>query len=145
MINLLTGQHIGVLMGGISSERGVSLRSGNAIYEALKNKGYDVVPIDADRDIADVLRKETITLAFLALHGGFGENGAIQGMLEVMGIPYTGSGILASALAMDKAASKKVFISRTNGFPMASIIRSTLVAPEHPRALWAARAISFAF
>ncbi len=110
MINLLTGQHIGVLMGGISSERGVSLRSGNAIYEALKNKGYDVVPIDADRDIADVLRKETITLAFLALHGGFGENGAIQGMLEVMGIPYTGSGILASTLAMDKAASKKVFI-----------------------------------
>lgn len=107
---LVTKKKIGVLMGGLSSERDVSMRSGLAIYQALQELGYDAVPIDVDRDIAGVLRKEKIKLAFLALHGGTGENGAMQGLLDVLGIPYTGSGILASALAMDKEASKKMFI-----------------------------------
>jgi D-alanine-D-alanine ligase len=107
---LLTDKKIGVLMGGVSAERAVSLRSGNAIYTALLGLGYNAVPIDVGPDICYALTNERIELAFLALHGGYGENGSIQGMLEVLGIPYTGSGVLASALAMDKEASKKVFL-----------------------------------
>jgi len=107
---MLTEMKIGVLMGGRSAEREVSLRSGNAVYTALKGLGYDAVAIDTDSEICEVLRREKIKIAFIALHGGDGENGAIQGMLEVLGIPYTGSGVLASALAMDKEASKKIFL-----------------------------------
>jgi len=97
-------------MGGKSTEREISLRSGKAIYTALKDSGYDVVAIDTGSDICEALRREKIDIAFIALHGGHGENGAVQGMLEVLEIPYTGSGILASALAMDKEASKKIFL-----------------------------------
>lgn len=107
---MLNDKRIGVLMGGISAEREVSLRSGSAIYNALKGLGYNTVSIDVGTDICDVLDKGKIETAFLALHGGYGEDGSIQGMLEVIGIPYTGSGVLASALAMDKEASKKVFL-----------------------------------
>jgi D-alanine-D-alanine ligase len=107
---LLTDKKIGVLMGGMSAEREVSLRSGNAIYKALQGVGYNVVAIDAGLDICNVLNREKVELAFLALHGGSGENGSIQGMLEVLRIKYTGSGVLASALAMDKEASKKIFL-----------------------------------
>ncbi|MEW6108682.1 MAG: D-alanine--D-alanine ligase [Nitrospirota bacterium] len=101
---------IGVLMGGKSSEREVSLKSGEAIFKALKSLQYDAVRIDAGDNLCADLKKRHIDIAFLALHGGHGENGAVQGMLEVLGIPYTGSGILASALAMDKEASKKIFL-----------------------------------
>ena len=97
-------------MGGISAEREISLRSGTAIYSALKGSGYNAVAIDVGPDICNVLNREEIEVVFLALHGGQGENGSIQGMLEVLGIPYTGSGVLASALAMDKEASKKNFL-----------------------------------
>ncbi len=97
-------------MGGSSSEREVSLKSGAAIYNALKAAKYNAVRIDARGDLCALLKKEKVDIAFIALHGGHGENGAVQGLLEVMGIPYTGSGILASALAMDKEASKKAFI-----------------------------------
>ncbi|MEW6585183.1 MAG: D-alanine--D-alanine ligase [Nitrospirota bacterium] len=107
---MLTDRRIGVLMGGTSAEREVSLRSGAAIYNTLKGAGYDVVALDAGDDLCDGLKREKIEMAFLALHGGYGENGAIQGMLEILGIPYTGSGVLASALAMDKEASKKIFL-----------------------------------
>ncbi len=107
---MLTEKKIGVLMGGKSTEREISLRSGKAIYTALKDSGYDVVAIDTGSDICEALRREKIDIAFIALHGGHGENGAVQGMLEVLEIPYTGSGILASALAMDKEASKKIFL-----------------------------------
>jgi D-alanine-D-alanine ligase len=107
---VLTDKRIGVLMGGISSEREISLRSGAAIYNALKRSGYIATCLDVGPDICNGLKKERIEIAFLALHGGQGENGSIQGMLEVLGIPYTGSGILASALAMDKEASKKIFL-----------------------------------
>jgi len=107
---LVTAKRIGVLMGGFSAERDVSVRSGLAIYQALQELGYNSVPIDVGKDIVNVLKKEKVRFAFLALHGGMGENGAIQGMLEVLGIPYTGSGVLASALAMDKETSKKIFI-----------------------------------
>lgn len=107
---MLTDKRIGVLMGGASSEREISLRSGAAIYNALKGLGYNTVPLDVSTDICHVLSREGIEIAFLALHGGYGEDGSIQGMLEVLGIPYTGSGVLASALAMDKEASKKIFL-----------------------------------
>ncbi len=107
---MLTGKKIGVLMGGDSPERDVSLRSGMAIYRALERRGYSAIAIDVGRDICNVLMKEGVEIAFLALHGGYGEDGSIQGLLEVMGIPYTGSGVLASALSMDKEASKKVFL-----------------------------------
>lgn len=121
---MLTDKRIGVLMGGISAEREVSLRSGSAIYNALKGLGYNAVSIDVGSDICDVLDKGKIEAAFLALHGGYGEDGSIQGMLEVLGIPYTGSGVLASALAMDKEASKKVFLYHGIPVPPFTVIGS---------------------
>jgi D-alanine-D-alanine ligase len=105
----LREKKIGVLMGGTSAEREVSLKSGTAVYNSLRSLKFNVVAIDAGEDLCTVLKRRKIEIAFIALHGGHGENGAVQGMLEIMGIPYTGSGILASALAMDKEASKKVF------------------------------------
>ncbi len=108
---LVTKKRIGVLLGGMSSEREVSLASGAAILKALQGKGYDAVAIDVGRDVAEQLHRQKIELAFNGLHGKFGEDGAIQGLLEVLGIPYTGSGILASAVGMDKIVSKTVFRS----------------------------------
>jgi len=118
----LTDKRIGVLMGGQSAEREVSLRSGKAIYNALKGLGYDVVAIDVGQDFLNVLKRVKIEIAFIALHGGYGENGSIQGLLEVLGIPYTGSGVLASALAMDKEASKKIFICHKIPVPPFAVI-----------------------
>jgi len=97
-------------MGGWSLEREVSLRSGRAVHNALKGSGYNAVVVDAGPDLCNVLNREKVEIVFIVLHGGCGENGAVQGMLEVLGIPYTGSGVLASALAMDKEASKKIFL-----------------------------------
>jgi D-alanine-D-alanine ligase len=101
---------IGVLMGGLSSEREVSLRTGGAILAALKEQGYQAVALDVGRGIAAQLVSAGIEVAFIALHGMLGEDGAIQGLLEIMGIPYTGSGVFASALAMNKVAAKKIFV-----------------------------------
>ncbi len=100
---------IGVLLGGLSEEREVSLKSGMAVYEALISRGYNAVPIDVGRDIPQVLAREQVKLAFVALHGRYGEDGTIQGLLELMGIPYTGSGVLASALALNKIYAKAAF------------------------------------
>jgi D-alanine-D-alanine ligase len=116
----VTNKRIGVLMGGTSSERDISMRSGLAIYQSLMELGYDAVAVDVSRDIANVLKKDKVKIAFMALHGGHGENGAVQGLLEVLGIPYTGSRVLASALAMDKEASKKIF--SYHGLPVAPSI-----------------------
>jgi len=98
-------------MGGLSSEREVSLATGYAILHALIEKGYHAVSIDVDRNVAKAIHDNAIGVAFNALHGKLGEDGAIQGLLEIMGIPYTGSGILASALGMNKTLSKYVFKS----------------------------------
>jgi len=117
---MITKKRIGVLAGGLSAERDVSLRSGDAVYKALVGLGYDAVFVDVSEDVCRTLREKGVEIAFVVLHGGCGENGAIQGMLEVMGIPYTGSGILGSALAMDKEASKMVFIS--HGIPVTPFI-----------------------
>lgn len=103
-------------MGGMSAEREVSLKSGRAIAASLDRLGYTTVPIDADSEVAQALRAERIEVAFNALHGRYGEDGAIQGMLEVMRIPYTGSGVLASALGMDKIASHDLF--QSHGIPV---------------------------
>ena len=100
---------IGVLMGGLSAEREVSLKSGEAVSQALLARGYDAVSIDVGRDLPEVLRKENIQAAFIALHGRYGEDGCVQGLLELLQIPYTGSGVLASALAMHKLYSKQAF------------------------------------
>lgn len=112
----VTHKKIGVLLGGLSSEREVSLASGNAILKALREKGYNPVAVDVARDAAAKIREAGVEVAFIALHGKFGEDGAIQGLLEIMGIPYTGSGILASAIGMNKSVSKQVFRSR--GLPV---------------------------
>jgi len=102
-------KRIGVLMGGWSGEREVSLRSGGNVLESLKRQGLDAVGIDVGRDIAQQLAKNRVQAAFVILHGPYGEDGTVQGLLEMMGIPYTGSGVLASALAMHKGYSKKIF------------------------------------
>ncbi|HSM92861.1 MAG TPA: D-alanine--D-alanine ligase [Anaeromyxobacteraceae bacterium] len=106
-----TGKRVAVLYGGRSSEREVSLKTGAAIAKALGEKGYDVALVDVDGDVAARLRAEEVAVAFNALHGRFGEDGCIQGLLEAMEIPYTGSGVTASAIGMDKILSKLLFRS----------------------------------
>lgn len=112
--------HVAVLYGGWSAEREVSLVSGAKCAEALERAGFHVTPIDAGRDIADVLSKLKPDVAFNALHGRWGEDGCVQGLLEVLGIPYTHSGVLASSLAMDKERAKMAF--RAAGIPVAKSI-----------------------
>ena len=106
----LKKRRIGVLMGGESAEREVSLRTGNAVLLALTNAGYNVVGIDANVDLPVQLINEQIEIAFIALHGRGGEDGSVQGLLQVMQIPYSGSGILASALALDKVVTKEILL-----------------------------------
>nr|WP_205297737.1 D-alanine--D-alanine ligase [Pantoea sp. Cy-639] len=102
---------VAVLYGGKSAEREVSLKSGAAVIEALTSAGVDVVAIDVGDDLLSRLQNEKIDRAFIILHGRGGEDGSMQGLLECLGIPYTGSGILASALAMDKLRTKQVWQS----------------------------------
>jgi D-alanine-D-alanine ligase len=105
----MESRKIGVLLGGLSSEREVSLRTGEAVLAALRERGHDAIPIYVDRDVDVAVRQEQIEVAFIALHGRWGEDGCIQGLLEMLGIPYTGSDVLASALAMHKAKAKELF------------------------------------
>jgi D-alanine-D-alanine ligase len=107
----MKSRKIAVLMGGLSAEREVSLKSGTAVHKALLAQGYDAIAIDVGRNLPAVLVTEKIEAAFIALHGRYGEDGCIQGLLELMQIPYTGSGVLASALAMHKLYSKQTFSS----------------------------------
>ncbi|GHT45806.1 D-alanine--D-alanine ligase [Endomicrobiia bacterium] len=105
----LKNKKIGVLYGGFSSERKISILSGKAVLRALQKLKINACGIDVNRSIAEIIKKERIDIAYIALHGSIGEDGAIQGMLEVLGIPYTGCGIFASATSMDKDISKKLF------------------------------------
>ncbi len=106
---------VAVLMGGRSSEREISLMSGGGVLKALRSKGVDAHAFDpAERDLAE-LRREGFARCFIALHGRGGEDGTLQGALEVLGIPYTGSGVLGSAIAMDKWRTKMVWLA--NGLP----------------------------
>lgn len=108
----LKQKRIGVLLGGLSSEREVSLRTGAAVVKALQDGGHQVVSIDVGKDVAQKLLAEKIDVAFIALHGRWGEDGCIQGLLEALFIPYTGSGVLASAVAMDKVLTKELLVAR---------------------------------
>jgi len=106
---------VAVLLGGRSAEREISLMSGNAVLKALRAKGVDAHPFDpAQRDLFD-LRREGFARCFIALHGRGGEDGTVQGALEVLGMPYTGSGVLGSAVAMDKWRTKMIWLA--NGLP----------------------------
>lgn len=121
------------MMGGLSREREISLKTGKAILKALTGKGYTVAPVDVGNDIAERLIKEKIECAFLALHGRFGEDGTIQGMLELMRIPYTGSGVLASALAMHKVMSKKFFHCEKIPTPRYEVFQREEIKKEPPK------------
>jgi D-alanine-D-alanine ligase len=109
IIKYFTDKRLAVLMGGRSGEREVSLRSGRNVLEALKRQGLQAVGLDVGLDLGADLRHKKIDAAFVILHGKYGEDGTVQGLLEMMDIPYTGSGVLASALAMNKVFSKKIF------------------------------------
>lgn len=106
----LKQKKIAVLLGGLSAERDVSLRTGKAVLNALENTGYRVTGIDVDRSLPARLAEEQVEVAFIALHGRYGEDGIVQGLLEMLGIAYTGSGVQASSLAMDKITTKKILI-----------------------------------
>ncbi|OAP47551.1 D-alanine--D-alanine ligase [Sinorhizobium americanum] len=116
----MSGRHVAVLMGGFSSERPVSLSSGAACADALEAEGYRVTRVDVGREVAAVLAELRPEVVFNALHGPFGEDGTIQGILEYLEIPYTHSGVLASALAMDKAQAKHV--AKAAGIPVADAL-----------------------
>jgi D-alanine-D-alanine ligase len=131
----LKKKRIAVMMGGLSREREISLKTGKAIQKALSEKGYTVIPIDVGDDIAEKLMKEKIECAFLALHGKFGEDGTIQGMLELMRIPYTGSGVLASALAMDKIMSKKFFLCERIPTPRFEVFQREEIKKDLPQSV----------
>src|SRR5215208_6588939 len=125
-----TGRKVAVLHGGRSSEREVSLKTGAACADALRQKGHDVTLVDVDLDVGARLRDARAEVAFIALHGRWGEDGCIQGLLEMLGIPYTGSDVLASALAMHKAKAKELF--RLHNLPTPAYY--TLNAPQAPGA-----------
>lgn len=101
---------VGILAGGFSNEREISLRSGRAVCDALLRLGIEAILLDIRQDARDIIRDSNLDIAFIALHGRFGEDGTIQGILEEAGIPYTGSGPKASRLAIDKIGSKEIFI-----------------------------------
>ncbi len=116
---------VAVLMGGPSAEREVSLMSGRGVLAALREKGVDAHPFDpSDRDLWD-LKRDGYARAFIALHGRFGEDGTVQGALEALGIPYTGSGVMASALAMDKWRTKLVWLACGIPTPAYRIVDAT--------------------
>ena len=102
---------VGVLMGGRSGEREISLMSGSGVLEALLNKGVDAHAFDPGLRCPTELAKEKLDRVFISLHGRYGEDGTIQGLLELLNLPYTGSGVLASALSIDKIATKQIWLS----------------------------------
>jgi D-alanine-D-alanine ligase len=120
---LITQARIGVLMGGQSSEREVSLRTGAAVHGALSRRGYDAVTIDVGPTLSRDLQDQKIALAFLALHGPGGEDGSIQGFLETLGIPYTGSGVQASAVGMHKVTTKTLLEAHDIPVPGGVVIK----------------------
>lgn len=108
----LKRRKVAVLFGGLSSEREISLRTGQAVLASLIRNGYSAIGIDADRDLAQKLVEVGAEVVFIALHGRHGEDGTVQGLLEILELPYTGSGVLASSMAMDKVTTKRVLIQQ---------------------------------
>jgi len=130
-MSAIKGKHVAVLMGGLSPERDVSLVSGAACADALERLGAKVSRVDAGRDIADVLTKLKPDVCFNALHGEWGEDGCVQGVLETLGLPYTHSGVLASALAMDKAKAKAVLAAAGVVVPGGGLYNRHEAARQH--------------
>jgi len=130
-VSRLAGHHVAVLMGGLSSEREVSLVSGAACADALERLGATVTRIDAGRDIAQVLSQLKPDVCFNALHGEWGEDGCVQGILETLKLPYTHSGVLASALAMDKAKAKAVLAAAGVTVPGGGLFNRHEAARDH--------------
>lgn len=126
---------IGVLMGGQSAEREISMRTGQAVCLALRRRGYRAQLIDVDRNLPHRLRAKKVDVAFLALHGPGGEDGTVQGMLEVMGIPYTASGVSASAVGMDKGLTRVVLEAAGVPIPPGHTFRITDAPSIPPKAL----------
>ena len=124
-------KHVAVLMGGWSAEREISLRSGKACAEALESQGYRVTKIDIGRDIASVLQTLKPDVALNMLHGRPGEDGTIQGILETIGIPYSHSGVLASALAMQKHMAKLLFMAAGVPVPEGRVVTRSEAARAH--------------
>ncbi len=118
------GRRIAVLMGGLSAEREVSLRTGAAVLRALQGAGLDAQAIDAGRDLPARLAESGAQAAFIALHGRYGEDGTVQGLLELLQIPYTGSGVLASSLAMNKLVTKQVLLHHGVATPAFAVFRA---------------------
>ena len=131
MSERLKGHHVAVLLGGLSSEREVSLVSGAACAKALEASGAKVTRVDAGRDIAQVLTALKPDVVFNALHGEWGEDGCVQGILETLQLPYTHCGVLASALAMDKAKSKAVMAAAGVVVPGGGLFNRFEAAREH--------------
>jgi D-alanine-D-alanine ligase len=121
---------VGVLMGGISPERPISLKSGHAVHAALLRRGWNAVEIDVGADLPEKLRAAGVTVAWLALHGPLGEDGCVQGLCEVMRIPYTGSGVRGSAIAMDKIATKRMLRGTGVDMPADRVWRQGEPFPE---------------
>ncbi len=115
---------VAVLMGGLSAEREISLQSGNAVLTALQNKGVDAHAVDVGENIITELDEGNYQCAFIALHGRGGEDGTIQGLLEIMKLPYTGSGVMASSLAMDKLKTKQIWQAMALPTPDFTVIDS---------------------
>jgi D-alanine-D-alanine ligase len=124
-------EHVSVLMGGWSAEREVSLRSGRACADALERSGYRVTRIDVGRDIAAVLRTVKPDVALNVLHGRPGEDGTLQGMLEILGIPYSHSGVMASAVAMQKDIAKQLLRAADVPVPAGLVASRSEVAKAH--------------
>src|ERR1700757_4520995 len=131
MTKPLADRHVAVLLGGLSPEREVSLVSGGAVADALDRLGAKVTRVDAGRDLAEVLSRAKPDVAFNALHGVWGEDGCVQGILETLQIPYTHSGVLASALAMDKAKAKSVLAAAGVDVPAGGLFNRLEVARGH--------------
>lgn len=118
----LNNYRIGVICGGVSAEKDVSLRSGENIYQALLRLGLNAVKLEVKEDVVQQIQAAKIDLAYIALHGKFGEDGCIQGLLQMLDIPYTGSGVLASAIGMDKVATKRMLIANGLNTPAFEVI-----------------------
>jgi D-alanine-D-alanine ligase len=131
MTGPLSGHHVAVLLGGLSSEREVSLVSGRECADALERLGARVSRVDAGRDLAQALAALKPDLCFNALHGEWGEDGCVQGVLETLGLPYTHSGVLASALAMDKAKAKAVLAAAGVTVPGGGLFNRFEAAADH--------------
>jgi D-alanine-D-alanine ligase len=122
-MNVINFGKVAVLFGGASAEREVSLMSGTGVLKALLSRGVDAHAFDpAQRDLGD-LKREGFARCFIALHGRFGEDGTVQGALELMGIPYTGSGVMASSIAMDKVMTKRVWLAEGLPTPNYRLLR----------------------